>query len=82
MTHRRFIDGIHVTQDEARELMLHHLLLAQRLFEALDESPESRAATQDELYRTFADDEAATAGALGFISALDRYYIELAQQMG
>lgn len=66
-------DGFSVTPDEARELMLHHLLLAQRFFEA---TPDGVDVTLAECARVFADDPAALAGATAFIRALDSFYEE------
>jgi len=82
MTHRIQIDSISVTEDEARELMFHHLLLAQRFFEALDDDPKEYATTMSELKRILGHDLAAFEGARAFIVALSTYYDDLAQKQG
>lgn len=82
MTHRVEIDSIRVTEDEARELMFHHLLLAQRFFEAIDDDPKEYDTTMKELKRTLGHDSAAFEGARAFIVALTNYYDDLKREQG
>lgn len=77
MVHRITTDGIAVTEDEARELMFHHLLLAQRFFEALDDDPSEHQILMKELSRVLGHDPAASFGAHAFIVALESHYEEL-----
>ncbi len=77
MTHRITTDGIQVTEDEARELMFHHLLLAQRFFEALDDDPTEHPILMKELSRVLGHDPAAFCGARAFIVAMESHYQEL-----
>lgn len=82
MTHRVTTEGIQVTEDEARELMFHHLLLAQRFFEALDDDPSEHAILMKELTRVLGHDDAAFCGARAFIVALESYYQDLTREQG
>jgi len=73
------IDSINVTPDEARELMIHHLLLAQRFFEALDEQQLQQ--TREEIIRILEPETAAMRGAIAFVGELERYYDELEKEL-
>lgn len=81
MTHRISVE-ITLTEDEARELMFHHLLLAQRFFEALDDDPGELAITMKELSRVLGHDAPAFCGARAFIVAMESHYRDLAREQG